>query len=74
MFEHVLDIFENFDEHDWLPASILVKELKGYGHTLTARQLHEILGDTGRESRIWDGSKYKVAGYFRRNIEKQLEK
>jgi hypothetical protein len=40
---------------------------------LTARQLHEILGNTGRESRVWEGSKYKVAGYFRKNIEKQLE-
>lgn len=74
LLEDVLDIMENFDENDWLPASILVKELKGYGHTLTARQLHEILGDTGRESRVWEGSKYKVAGYFRKNIEKQLEK
>lgn len=74
LFEDVLDIFENFDEHDWLPAKIIITELKGYGHTLTARQLHEILGDTGRESRIWEGSKYKVAGYFRKNIEKQLEK
>lgn len=74
LFEDVLDIFENFDEHDWLPAKILITELKGYGHSLTARQLHEILGDTGRESRIWEGSKYKVAGYFRKNIEKQLEK
>jgi S-DNA-T family DNA segregation ATPase FtsK/SpoIIIE len=74
LLEDVLDIFENFDEHDWLPASILTKELRGYGHILTARQLHEILGDTGRESRIWEGSKYKVAGYFRNNIEKQLER
>lgn len=74
LFEDVLDVFENFDEHDWLPASILVKELKGYGYTLTARQLHESLGDTGRENRIWEGSKYKVAGYFRKNIEKHLEK
>jgi hypothetical protein len=74
LFENVLDIFENFDEHDWLPASIIVKELRGYGHTLTARQLHETLGETGRESRIWEGSKYKVAGYFRKNIEKHLEK
>lgn len=74
LWEDVLDIFENFDENDWLPASIIAKELKGYGHTLTARQLHETLGDTGRESRIWEGSKYKVAGYFRKNIEKHLEK
>jgi len=74
LFEDVLDIFENFDENDWLPASVLVRELKGYGHTLTARQLHETLGDTGRESRIWEGSKYKVAGYFRKNIEKQLDR
>jgi hypothetical protein len=74
IFEDVLDIFDNFDENDWLPASIFVKELKGYGHTLTARQLHEILGESGRESRIWEGSKYKVAGYFRKNIEKHLEK
>jgi len=73
LLEDVLDIFENFDEHDWLPASILTKELRGYGHILTARQLHEILGNTGRESRVWEGSKYKVAGYFRKNIEKQLE-
>jgi S-DNA-T family DNA segregation ATPase FtsK/SpoIIIE len=74
LFADTLDIFENFDEHDWLPASILVKELRGYGHVLTARQLHDSLGDTGRESRIWEGSKYKVAGYFRKNIEKHLEK
>lgn len=74
LFENTLDIFENFDEHDWLPASILVKELRGYGHVLTARQLHDSLGDNGRESRIWEGSKYKVAGYFRKNIEKHLEK
>ncbi|UVK60005.1 FtsK-like DNA translocase [Streptomyces phage Spilled] len=73
LLEDIVDIFENFDEHDWLPASILTKELRGYGHTLTARQLHEILGNTGRESRVWEGSKYKVAGYFRKNIEKQLE-
>jgi S-DNA-T family DNA segregation ATPase FtsK/SpoIIIE len=74
LFADTLDIFENFDEHDWLPASILVKELRGYGHVLTARQLHDSLGDTGRENRIWEGSKYKVAGYFRKNIEKHLEK
>lgn len=74
LFQDTLDIFENFDEHDWLPASILVKELRGYGHVLTARELHDSLGDTGRESRIWEGSKYKVAGYFRKNIEKHLEK
>lgn len=74
LFEDTLDVFDNFDEHDWLPASILVKELRGYGHVLTARQLHDSLGDTGRESRIWEGSKYKVAGYFRKNIEKHLEK
>lgn len=74
LFEDTLDVFDNFDEHDWLPASILVKELRGYGHVLTARQLHDSLGDTGRENRIWEGSKYKVAGYFRKNIEKHLEK
>lgn len=74
LFADTLDIFENFDEHDWLPASILVKELRGYGHVLTARQLHDSLGDNGRASRIWEGSKYKVAGYFRKNIEKHLEK
>lgn len=74
LFEDTLDIFDNFDEHDWLPASILVKELRGYGHVLTARQLHDSLGDNGRASRIWEGSKYKVAGYFRKNIEKHLEK
>jgi hypothetical protein len=74
LLENILDIFDNFDEYDWLPSSILTKELKGYGQVLTARQLHEILGDTGRENRIWEGSKYKVAGYFRKNIEKQLER
>ncbi|UMO76296.1 FtsK-like DNA translocase [Streptomyces phage Tomas] len=74
LYEDIVDVFENFDEHDWLPANILIKELKGYGHSLTARQLHETLGESGRESRIWEGSKYKVAGYFRRNIEKHLEK
>ncbi|AXH67284.1 FtsK-like DNA translocase [Streptomyces phage Wofford] len=73
LLENIIDVFENFDEHDWLPAKILISELRGYGHNLTARQLHEILGDTGRDSRIWEGSKYKVAGYFRKNIEKQLE-
>lgn len=72
LFQNVLDIFENFDENDWLPANIIVKELRSYGIDLTAKELHEKLGDTGRDSKIWEGSKYKIAGYYRTAIEKKL--
>lgn len=68
----IADLFSEY-EQDWLPSSQLSKDLKSYGYNLTVRQLHESLGETGRESRTWEDSKYKVAGYSRDSIEMRLE-
>lgn len=68
----IADLFSEY-EQDWLPSSQLSKDLKSYGYNLTVRQLHESLGETGRESRTWEDSKYKVAGYSRDSIETRLE-
>jgi S-DNA-T family DNA segregation ATPase FtsK/SpoIIIE len=73
LLENIIDIFDNFDEQDWLPTSVITREIRSYGHSLTARQLHDSLGDMGKDSQVWEGSKYKVAGYYRNSIEKRLK-
>lgn len=72
LLQAIADLFSEY-EQDWLPSSQLSKDLKSYGYNLTVRQLHESLGETGRESRTWEDSKYKVAGYSRDSIEMRLE-
>jgi S-DNA-T family DNA segregation ATPase FtsK/SpoIIIE len=72
LFRAILNIFDEENE-PWLPSSLLVKNLKSYGHSLTAKQLHDTLGEQGKESQVWDDSKYKVAGYTRDSIEMRIE-
>lgn len=68
----ILSIFDDHNE-PWLPSSTIVKDLKSYGQSLTAKQLHDTLGEQGKESQTWDDSKYKVAGYTRDSIEMRIE-
>jgi hypothetical protein len=66
-------ILNILNDEQWLPTSTIAKELKDYGFTLTARQLHETLGEQGKESQMSEDSKYKVAGYTRESIEMRME-
>ncbi|QMP84233.1 FtsK-like DNA translocase [Streptomyces phage Coruscant] len=72
LLKAIINVFVE-SEQEWLPTSSISKDLKNYGYNLTVRQIHETLGELGRESQAWEDSKYKVAGYSRDSIEMRLE-